>query len=229
MRDKIKPDGLKEVVENLYTYVDFYKEDLNEPLSEDTRKNIELGLISTSVQKIVALYSFGSDKNEIKMAVADALEIIKNHFKWVGVELGYGDYDYMIWMVSLGILCEVELEEFQKITDVIKRDNAQDKLLDFIIKSKQEDWEREADHYIQAIPYAETSKIETEEDIKHYLDNVWYQGHDEASWHDLHKNKKANRYFGYWAWEVAAIAKIKGIDDESLKDHPFYPYDAVHW
>jgi hypothetical protein len=48
-------------------------------------------------------------------------------------------------------------------------------------------------------------------------------------WIDLHKSKQANNYFGYWAWEVAAIVKIKGIDDSSLKTHKYYPYDAVHW
>ncbi len=32
-----------------------------------------------------------------------------------------------------------------------------------------------------------------------------------------------------WAWETAAIVKLKGIDDSILKDQLYYPYDAAHW
>lgn len=32
-----------------------------------------------------------------------------------------------------------------------------------------------------------------------------------------------------WAWETVAIVKLKGIDDSSLREQKYYPYDAVHW
>jgi len=38
-----------------------------------------------------------------------------------------------------------------------------------------------------------------------------------------------NVYPGYWAWEVAEIAKIKKINDMNIKDLNYYPYNAVHW
>ena len=69
--------------------------------------------------------------------------------------------------------------------------------------------------------------------VKKYLDDHWYQEHGDrehfdASWVDLHKDAP-DRFFGYWAWETAAISKIKGLDDTLLKDHKYYPYRAVHW
>jgi hypothetical protein len=61
------------------------------------------------------------------------------------------------------------------------------------------------------------------------LEKVWYQGHSDAAWHSTHLNKAVNCYSGYWAWEVAALVKIKGIDDASLKNQKYYSFDAVHW
>ena len=229
MRDKIKNDGLEELNDSLLKSSDLLKASINKTSDPDILENIKFGLVSDSIQRVILLYSLGVEKKELLLALDEAINVFSEYFEWEGVELSYGDYDYMVWMVSLGILCDIDLEDFNRITAVIQRDGAQDKLLDFIIKSKQEDWEGNSDTYLQEIPYAETANIASAEDIQYYLDKVWYQGHDEAYWHDLHKNTKANRYFGYWAWEVAAIAKIKGIDDSSLKDHKYYPYDAVHW
>ncbi len=43
------------------------------------------------------------------------------------------------------------------------------------------------------------------------------------------KRKNKNLYTGYWSFEVGAVAKILGIDDSSLKDVKYYPYDLVHF
>ena len=55
----------------------------------------------------------------------------------------------------------------------------------------------------------------------------WYNLNKNAPWYNSHLKK--NCYRGYWAWEVAAVAKIMHIDDSGLKDNSYYPYDMVHW
>ncbi len=55
----------------------------------------------------------------------------------------------------------------------------------------------------------------------------WYNLNKDAPWYNNHL--KTRCYRGYWAWEVAAVAKILHIDDSDLKDNPYYPYDMVHW
>ena len=45
---------------------------------------------------------------------------------------------------------------------------------------------------------------------------------------DSHKSSE-NVYYGYWSFEAGAIAKILNLDDSSLKDVPYYPYDLVHY
>jgi len=229
MRDQIKNNQLEDLINSKTEFIDRYKSHINNTTDSNKIQRLSNRLISMSFQKTIGLYSFGLDKETVSQSYKELITYFEQYFIWKGIELGYGQYDDMVWMVSLGILCDIDLEDFKRITAVIQRDGAQDKLLDFIIKSKQEDWEGNSNTYLQEIPYDETANIASAEDIQHYLDKVWYQGHDEAYWHDLHKNTEANQYFGYWAWEVAVIAKIKGIDDSSLKDHKYYPYDAVHW
>lgn len=56
----------------------------------------------------------------------------------------------------------------------------------------------------------------------------WYKLHKDAAWYDSHKSKQ-DIYNGYWSFEAGAIAKILNIEDSSLKDEPYYPYDLVHF
>ena len=62
--------------------------------------------------------------------------------------------------------------------------------------------------------------------LNKYLDR-WYNLNSDAPWYNSHL--KDNSYRGYWAWEVAAVAKIMHIDDSDLKNNQYYPYDMVHW
>ncbi|EIN8848795.1 DUF1911 domain-containing protein, partial [Listeria monocytogenes] len=43
--------------------------------------------------------------------------------------------------------------------------------------------------------------------------------------HDYHEKI----YSGYWSWESGAIAKILQLNDNDLKNLPYYPYDLVHY
>jgi len=36
-------------------------------------------------------------------------------------------------------------------------------------------------------------------------------------------------YRGFWAWEVALVVRVFGIDDSSFCDHEFYPKDLAHY
>ena len=70
---------------------------------------------------------------------------------------------------------------------------------------------------------AEENKIEL---LKKYLTSEWYNG--DCGSYEAHKSKH-NIYYGYWSFEAGAIAKILNLDDTSLKNVPYYPYDLVHY
>ncbi|MCJ7935641.1 MAG: DUF1911 domain-containing protein [Chryseobacterium sp.] len=70
------------------------------------------------------------------------------------------------------------------------------------------------------------STKEAEEAVKKYLED-WYNLHQEDAWYNSHLRDWG--YSGYWAWEVGAVVKRMGLNDNSFKDNPYYPYDMVHW
>lgn len=202
----------------------------------ERRQSLQRLLLDGLLCMTIANYTVGSEKEAVEQAFQEAISAFIDGFKWLGFERGYGQYDQMLWMVSLSTLCDVSEDDFKAVTDVLKRDGANDKLLSFLIKSKRSDWEDSSAAVIQQSPYAIAGQIAGETDeakgidaIKNYLQNDWYKGNDDAPWYDSHNNKRVDSYFGYWAWETAAIVKIKGWNDEKLKDVKYYPYDAVHW
>ncbi|WP_343560872.1 PoNe immunity protein domain-containing protein [Sphingobacterium sp.] len=67
---------------------------------------------------------------------------------------------------------------------------------------------------------------EAELAIKQYLKN-WYAMHKEEAWYNSHLREWG--YCGYWAFEVAAVVKRMGLDENTFKDSVYYPYDMVHW
>jgi hypothetical protein len=230
MRDKIKNKKyFQDFIDEEKDLIFKFKKGLNngevvESQFEDVKQAILISTLFITISK----YSQGENNQSVKDALLEAISAFEEGYKF---ENAYMDYDPMIWMVSLGVLCNIELNDFKRITTIIKRDRAKDKLLDFIIHSKQTDWAIESYSYIQPSPYKylNPGSLNSASEIKTYLTKNWYKGHSDSSWYDSHKNTKVNVYFGYWAWEAAAIAKIKGIDDSELKDQLYYPYDAVHW
>lgn len=75
---------------------------------------------------------------------------------------------------------------------------------------------------LQKVVFAE-NKVEL---LKKYLSHDWYNR--DCGCYEAHKSKQ-NIYYGYWSFEAGAISRILSLDDSSLKDVPYYPYDIVHY
>jgi len=228
MRDTFKPDGLRQVINDIYQsnqrLIKGFK------IADKSRHpSLKRMVLSNNLEKTIAHYSVGDSKEVVCSSLLKTIDAFEEGFKWKGFKYSYGGYDTMIWLVSLGVLCNIATEDFKRITAILQRDGANDTLLSTIITYKQPDWQVSNAPVIQQHPYAKATGIENAQDIKNYLNKVWYQGHSDAYWHGLHKNTRVNNYFGYWSWESAALAKIKNIDDSTLKTQKYYPYDAVHW
>lgn len=225
MRDTIRPEGLKEKIGRVEAAIPLYIQGINSQKDPNLKKGGKGMLFTIHLQKTISHYSAGDDKETIKNSL---LEMIPAFIDGWDYEVE-SDYVEAIWVVCLALLCDIDIEDFKKITDHIKREKINDALLSKIIQHKQPDWENSNLYPKFGNPYNRVLGLNNAADIKTYLDKHWYQEHEDDYWIDLHKSKKVNNYFGYWAWEVAAIAKIIGIDDSTLKTHKYYPYDAVHW
>lgn len=108
-----------------------------------------------------------------------------------------------------------------------------DYLVNTLIKEIDSTWEREGVEFEFEVyeclkQILDNDEIIACEALKEYLQEKWYEIHRECAWYDSHKSSK-NVYYGYWSFEAGAIAKILNLDDSSLKDVPYYPYDLVRY
>lgn len=183
-------------------------------------------------------YSMGGDIKNLQNIYINSL----NYFL-LGFENDNPIYNEILNRVSLGILLNIPDENFNQLVDYVQRmdelakpaDWTPDLLLWFMLDSRLREDDKRTYAKKLAFPklykglYKVTQAENGEESpkaLKEYI-GKWYNLNKDAPWYNNHLKK--NCYRGYWAWEVAAVAKIMHIDDTTLKDNPYYPYDMVHW
>ncbi|PAD23104.1 PoNi-like cognate immunity protein [Terribacillus saccharophilus] len=175
-----------------------------------------------------ALYSAGAPLEDLKKFYPRVLNSMK---KVWDSESGYVE---MLWMISTGIMLEVPQTELQEIDRMVNNDGIEDFLFEFLLGQNKEELET-TNSPIHYRPYKKlynvinsTTKDESLRLLRDYLANEWYQGHNDTGWYDTHKSKE-DIFSGYWSFESGAIVKILELDDSSLKDTLYYPYDMVHY
>jgi hypothetical protein len=182
-------------------------------------------------ENLITRYSLGGNVEDLIQEYGAILPYMDKRWKKEG---GYVD---MIWMLSIGIMLEVNDGQFAKLAEIVRRDNPDDYLIDFLINYRIPSWEIKSDSFMSKLPYQSTKEIisiskmdkrQGLERLKKYLSKEWYRGHSSAGWHDSHKSKW-NIHSGYWSFESGALVKILGLNDSSLKGVQYYPYDMVHW
>lgn len=141
-------------------------------------------------------------------------------------------YDAMLWSLSIGILLDIDEVTFDQLVDLVKKDDPEDYLIDYLIQFRHPEWKIRINYNFPR-PYGFTRKIIEEENsekavalLKEYLTKKWYQGCREESWYNLHKENIDN-YYGYWSFESGALCKIKCLDYKQLEGLPYFPYDLV--
>ncbi|CAK7050242.1 hypothetical protein CUZ56_01805 [Saezia sanguinis] len=151
-----------------------------------------------------------------------------------GWQAQYG-YIQMVWMLSIGIMLEVDDVEFNKLALLVKQQQLQDSLVDFLIRSRNPGWEQRTQDFLMPRPYsnirevvtlAALDKLAAVQRLERYLTQQWYADHQETGWYNAHESKE-NVHVGYWSFESGALVKILELDDLILKDVPYYPYDMV--
>jgi hypothetical protein len=232
LRDKIKDEGyfrsyIRSTIDRKRNYIKRIQS-LDDPRQGFINSGTTLDLFSRNI--FISKYSQGED---IEKLVDDYEECVK----WF--ELTYNPttfYVQMLWMLSIGILLKVEQSQFDRLVELIKKDDPNDYLFDFLLNYRYK-WHKRSNDLKFETPYkalvevinlAQTDKQTAVGRLKQDLEKEWYKGHSTEGWYDNHKSKH-NTYVGYWSWESGALVMILGLDDSSLKDQPYYPYDVVHW
>jgi len=236
--------------------IDYYNS-LIEKLTEINRENklkLGKGLINSKnltlrkmswflrdIKILISHYSSNNEKEKLRELYSILIKDIGNVWKKEVVKLkdSKGNdlgvyilepYIFMRWMLSLGVLLDVPNNEFNILVDLIKRDEINDKLYDFLISSRIEDWKisdsmslKKPENSIQEIIDIQDN-TECERNIKEYLNKEWYKTYKYAGFYNSHtKPDDMFLFYGYWAFEVAALVKIKGLDDSSFRTNKYYP------
>jgi len=244
-RDKLNSfEGYQEIIKRQNGYIVEYLAKIN-ALDEASKKNIQLfplpnqdvakntwdSIFKYQYDNLIAKYSAGESIIELKKEINPIFTSMEKSWK------KSNGYVQMVWMLSIGILLNIEDEVFTKLVKLVEKDNPNDFLVDFLIHYRVHSWKGKSDSFMFIRPYqvtqeidslAQNDKIKSLERLKKYLTKEWYRGHSDCGWYDAHKSKW-NIHTGYWSFESGALVKILGLDDSTLKGLPYYPYDMVHW
>lgn len=175
---------------------------------------------------LIAHYSNGEDLIQIKEECSSLFD------EWLEVwEPNF--YIKNLWLMSLGVLLNIDDTKFDVIRNVLSQSGIEDWLYEVLLNYKKKNLKvmprklifPEIYHQLEDIIYAKENQIDL---LKNYIQNDWYTNHKDCGWYDSHKGSQ-NTYYGYWSFESGAIAKILRLNDEKLKYQNYYPYDLVHF
>ena len=177
-------------------------------------------------KKMIATYTAGYPIEKFKE------EYLKYVDSLLPIWYSNSGYDAILWALSIGILLEIDEATFDKLVDLVRKDDPEDYLIDYLIQSRHPEWTIRINYNFPR-PYGFTRKIIEEENsekaislLKEYVTKKWYPGHRDTGWYDLHKENIDN-YYGYWSFESGALCKLKGLDYKQLEGVSYFPYDLV--
>lgn len=180
-------------------------------------------LASFYKNKLTAMYSYGSNKDEIKVVFKDYIELY-NHIE-------VNSYAEMVDILSFCILFD-----YHDIESVLENDSFNDSLVN-VLKTYIRTGELSLDDnddlqfpkqyskFLEALNVADKDKSVAI--LKNYItEDNWYINNDDMYWYDSHKSNRAV-YSGYWCWIGAAIIDIKKLDKNIFNDCKFLPRDSI--
>ncbi|TXK74410.1 PoNe immunity protein domain-containing protein [Mesonia sp. K4-1] len=176
MRGNLNSTGFSEIISRVTQAIPKYIEKINNQKDENLKLQIKRLLFNMLLKRTIALYSLGEEKNIINESLKQTIDAYAESFFF---ENG-GDYEDSLWLISISLLCEIDTEYFNKIVNVIDDNNLNDSLFSLIIQNKIPTWENNSANPWDAPLYNIILNAENANDIKLYLDNYWYQAHQEA-------------------------------------------------
>jgi len=191
-------------------------------LKEDRILPVKDMLIQLKLGIIIAKYSRGDSILNIKNEFISLIDLL--------IDVWNRDsYEDNIRIASLTFLLGINDCRKEKIKSKLKETPYYDCLIDYILNGTNSVFNKNVlsfpESYKKLLQVIEEKRINV---LMEYL-REWYKNHDDSPWFDSHKSTKVNTYYGYWSFEAAAISKRLNLEDDSLKNELYYPYDMVHF
>ena len=210
-------------------------------LYEDERNNISRfpisnqNVITNTLKTLIHRYISTFLLNSSLYTAYDEFKIqymeFVNYYDYI--EFNNVGYINMLWIISLGILFDVDKDKICILMNKIDENEVDDVIYDFLfdsiglkrmIKSKKIYWKKPYENLYNIILAAFEDKNKASELLVEYVDKQWFKGHSAIGWKE---DSIANQY-GLWSYDAAVVSKIFSLDDGALKNHNHYPYILVH-
>jgi len=223
---------------------------LDKDLSPHRRNLNNFAVFSIALKSWIARYSKGEDITELNISFEELNKTLKNRWNkeaikvYVGRnreelnQLHYDNYVNILWFFSISILLESEKGN-KTVSTIIKECEVQDLIYNYYINNVfDEDQNLVEESYTRffMIPqkFKRLREIILEQNldtckimIKQYLKKYWLKSYNKYGSEmglESTKTRAEGRYFyGFWAFEVAAVAKLKGFGEEEFKHLPYFP------
>src|SRR5699024_10797075 len=175
------------------------------------------------LHNIRAHYSIGDPVNVLDEVFIGAVQDLEKS------EDEDSGYLKLLWMVSLGILLETDKENIKTLSEIIKKQNVNDFVIDYLLCASDIGWTHISNHFVEETPYAntkeiielaETDKAAASDRLFTYMEKEWFKGHYDYEWKNAHKR---HAYVGFWSFESSALAIILWLNDTSSKYNIHYP------
>lgn len=185
-------------------------------LAADRVLPVKRKLFSISINLLIAKYSAGTSIDELRMEFLQIIGTVEDC--WSAVS-----YDENLRLLSLCVLFNVDDDIKDRVSKLIGEKGEIDSLIEYLYPGGSQGC------FSLCYPdvYAELWDVFCSGDIaaiKVYLQKKWYKSHRDSYWYDAHKSKE-RLYFGYWAFEVAALMKVLNMDAAGLEGVQYFPYD----
>lgn len=196
-------------------------------------------LFNLRVDKVYACYSSGAPVSELVREYALALDI--------ALALPTLIYGRLTWLLEMAVLLDRNMISTGQCALLREKVDAGMRLngLDHLGSCIDDLWVGVLEGYLSNSPAAgkrvlfpgneafaalvtevqQAPAPEAEKLIRDHM-KVWYKLHRDYAWYDSHKSRH-NIYAGYWAFDCAALAKIRGLSGAALQGIRFFPADLL--
>ncbi|MGY2293342.1 PoNe immunity protein domain-containing protein [Pseudomonas sp. SDO528_S397] len=186
---------------------------------------LEISSLVPLLEELVSHY-------EERQTRLSALEKIKN-ISPLAIDDWLDDFEECMQVFSLCILLHRTdlLKRFAKLLDDANY-KGEDTLYEDLLRKRLPDRE-DVDEWFHDVytPLIQAIYADDQQEASHLLKTYcqqWYAAFKQSAWHDSHLQGDDGNYFGYWAFEAAAIAFLYEIDDQKI-NHFIYPKDLVEY
>ncbi len=204
-----------------------------------TRDRLRFASIATerSLELVIAKYSAGTNPQDMIEPLLHSLNMMGEFNKLarqipeVATSEFGGGFDQIYRMLGLCILLEIDHSNTIVLANYIDFFNLRDAIFEIFLKELGHKEREPTNQLIWPEAYSLLLKAinsDTDEDLEFlmtFLHN-WYSNMSGTPWHDLHMSK-FDTYYGYWAFEAAAVAKLKMFDKNKFSKKVMFPRDLI--